>query len=460
MILDENCKPWLLEVNHAPSFKTESLLDEVIKGNLLLDALKLVFLADPIPEVLGGFFRIFPSHCPGYTEYIEALLKKAKEVENDILFKGIKKAFERTPKKVKEPMNESPLSSGKGNQAMNLSFNAGFQMLLNGPSKSMRSSHLEAFKLAAGISKQKPIRPTSTQRRITRTSSPISKRANIEIVSFCRMDSDSTQMPSQAPLAALNERESDLNAFDADFGPPIQREVKVASRSKTKDAIIKKGRLPRKAVENTVSEVSWPHETSLVLRQDNKVAGMRSNDSFLSQQTSKRAKTKENKSKEAQKTTQKLGTPRKCFKSFETLKKIGASPFLCQIPTSLPKHIIVFPERTGSPSSNLRKKELKRPPQKQFEPPRLNSSNNFLKKFSKLQAASNQFSDSPGNKKLYFQDYLETAIRSRNGVIYEHLKRKFQENIEKSQQSFKDKAASVSLEFSDKQFVESSPIQG
>ena len=28
IILDENCKAWLLEVNHAPSFETDTPFDE------------------------------------------------------------------------------------------------------------------------------------------------------------------------------------------------------------------------------------------------------------------------------------------------------------------------------------------------------------------------------------------------------------------------------------------------
>ena len=32
IMLDENYKPYLLEINHAPSFATDSPLDEKIKG--------------------------------------------------------------------------------------------------------------------------------------------------------------------------------------------------------------------------------------------------------------------------------------------------------------------------------------------------------------------------------------------------------------------------------------------
>ena len=42
ILLDKKCKPWLLEVNHTPSFKTDTPLDVKIKGNLIKDTLKLV----------------------------------------------------------------------------------------------------------------------------------------------------------------------------------------------------------------------------------------------------------------------------------------------------------------------------------------------------------------------------------------------------------------------------------
>ena len=37
IIIDKNCKPYLLEVNHAPSFATDSPLDYEVKYNLIAD---------------------------------------------------------------------------------------------------------------------------------------------------------------------------------------------------------------------------------------------------------------------------------------------------------------------------------------------------------------------------------------------------------------------------------------
>lgn len=44
VFLDEKCKPWLIEINHAPSFTTDSPLDADIKKNVIRDALQLINL--------------------------------------------------------------------------------------------------------------------------------------------------------------------------------------------------------------------------------------------------------------------------------------------------------------------------------------------------------------------------------------------------------------------------------
>jgi tubulin polyglutamylase TTLL6/13 len=38
-MLDDKLKPWLLEINHTPSFKTDSLFDKNLKLNVIKDAL-------------------------------------------------------------------------------------------------------------------------------------------------------------------------------------------------------------------------------------------------------------------------------------------------------------------------------------------------------------------------------------------------------------------------------------
>ena len=44
-MIDSNSKPWLIEVNQSPSFKTESGLDRKIKKKLVADTLRLLNLS-------------------------------------------------------------------------------------------------------------------------------------------------------------------------------------------------------------------------------------------------------------------------------------------------------------------------------------------------------------------------------------------------------------------------------
>jgi tubulin polyglutamylase TTLL6/13 len=45
IFLDENLKPWVLEVNHAPSFVCDTPLDTKIKRGLIFDAMRLLNLS-------------------------------------------------------------------------------------------------------------------------------------------------------------------------------------------------------------------------------------------------------------------------------------------------------------------------------------------------------------------------------------------------------------------------------
>jgi tubulin polyglutamylase TTLL6/13 len=42
IILDKKCKPYLLEVNHSPSFNTDTPLDYLVKNDLIYDTMKLL----------------------------------------------------------------------------------------------------------------------------------------------------------------------------------------------------------------------------------------------------------------------------------------------------------------------------------------------------------------------------------------------------------------------------------
>jgi tubulin polyglutamylase TTLL6/13 len=44
-MLDEDLKPWLIEVNHAPSLATESLFDMTLKKKLVEDTIRILNLS-------------------------------------------------------------------------------------------------------------------------------------------------------------------------------------------------------------------------------------------------------------------------------------------------------------------------------------------------------------------------------------------------------------------------------
>lgn len=92
IIIDQNLKPWLLEVNHTPSFSADSDLDYRIKSNLISDTLKLVNVRKKKSKVkkyneiteyenkhLGGFKRIYP--CEEQFIY-ETYMNSSKEIWN------------------------------------------------------------------------------------------------------------------------------------------------------------------------------------------------------------------------------------------------------------------------------------------------------------------------------------------------------------------------------------------
>lgn len=45
VLIDEDCKPWLIEVNQSPSFKADSALDRRIKEKLVADSVNLLNLS-------------------------------------------------------------------------------------------------------------------------------------------------------------------------------------------------------------------------------------------------------------------------------------------------------------------------------------------------------------------------------------------------------------------------------
>jgi len=44
-MLDAKLKPWLIEVNHTPSFQTDTMIDEKVKSSLLKDTFDILQLS-------------------------------------------------------------------------------------------------------------------------------------------------------------------------------------------------------------------------------------------------------------------------------------------------------------------------------------------------------------------------------------------------------------------------------
>lgn len=80
IMLDHKCKPYLLEVNHSPSFSTDSPLDETVKGTLIQDTIRLL----------------------GLTKHRKKLYKRNQQANTDFRTKTGK--FLRLPLELKEKL--------------------------------------------------------------------------------------------------------------------------------------------------------------------------------------------------------------------------------------------------------------------------------------------------------------------------------------------------------------------
>eukprot|EP00102_Acyrthosiphon_pisum_P003478 XP_001946028.2 PREDICTED: tubulin polyglutamylase TTLL6-like isoform X1 [Acyrthosiphon pisum] len=54
ILLDENCKPYLLEVNHSPDFHTDTSIDKIVKRELLIDTFKLLQLDKTLKKFVSA----------------------------------------------------------------------------------------------------------------------------------------------------------------------------------------------------------------------------------------------------------------------------------------------------------------------------------------------------------------------------------------------------------------------
>ena len=62
IMMDYQCKPYLLEVNHSPSFSTDSPLDEKVKGELIRDAVRLLCLTKRRRQMYNRNHRALLDH--------------------------------------------------------------------------------------------------------------------------------------------------------------------------------------------------------------------------------------------------------------------------------------------------------------------------------------------------------------------------------------------------------------
>lgn len=62
VLIDQELRPWLLEVNHSPSFATDLEVDVAVKLPLIQDALRMIGPGGGAEE--GGFERVLPSSHP------------------------------------------------------------------------------------------------------------------------------------------------------------------------------------------------------------------------------------------------------------------------------------------------------------------------------------------------------------------------------------------------------------
>ena len=94
IILDKNCKPFLLEVNHAPSFATDTPLDYEIKKKLFQDTFQLLGLS--VERKRAKVLKMFEDRKNRMTQ---KLTLKQKHQQKKILQEAFKKESEEFEKK-------------------------------------------------------------------------------------------------------------------------------------------------------------------------------------------------------------------------------------------------------------------------------------------------------------------------------------------------------------------------
>ena len=94
IILDKNCKPYLLEVNHAPSFATDTPLDYEIKKKLFQDTFQLLGLS--VERKRAKVLKMYEDRKNRMTQ---KLTLKQKNQQRKLLQDAFKKESEEFEKK-------------------------------------------------------------------------------------------------------------------------------------------------------------------------------------------------------------------------------------------------------------------------------------------------------------------------------------------------------------------------
>ena len=94
IILDKNCKPFLLEVNHAPSFATDTPLDYEIKKKLFQDTFQLLGLS--VERKRAKVLKMYEDRKNRMTQ---KLTLKQKNQQRKLLQDAFKKESEEFEKK-------------------------------------------------------------------------------------------------------------------------------------------------------------------------------------------------------------------------------------------------------------------------------------------------------------------------------------------------------------------------
>ncbi|XP_042770312.1 tubulin polyglutamylase TTLL6 isoform X2 [Panthera leo] len=109
ILLDHKLKPWLLEVNHSPSFSTDSWLDKEVKDSLLYDTLVLINLGSCDKKKVLEEER-------QRGQFLQKCSRQTRQLIQELRLKQEKKSFQTKEKKA-ETQGESAGERARGKSA-------------------------------------------------------------------------------------------------------------------------------------------------------------------------------------------------------------------------------------------------------------------------------------------------------------------------------------------------------